>query len=320
MNLEFSHRKLLIASAAALALSTIFGLAAYAQTTPGATVPVNVIVTVTGKDGQEPPALQKEDFLVFQGNDRRRVISAVPQTGEANKLDLYVVVDENSEAQLSLHYPEISAFLRELPGPAMVGVAYARNGVVTIAHDLTTDREAAIKALRIPLGRLGATGGIYLSMADLAKRTNPALGRRAAILLLSHGIDTFRGIRETAPGVNPDLDTAIAAAQRKGIVIYSIYVAPSSHFYRSFFLVNNGQSCLARLGDETGGEAYFTGTITPLNMQPFLDEMARHLAHQYLLTFEAKPGKKPGLYGIRVRVEVSGAEVDAPSAVFIPLP
>jgi len=318
VNLEFSHGKLVLGLAAAL---LVLGacVQANAQTAPGGVLS-RITVTVTGKDRPEPPAMQKEDFLVYQGRDRRPVVSAILQTGAENKLNLIVVVDESSESQLSLRYPELTTFLRELPSPALVGLAYARNGVVIVAQDVTADREAVIKALRIPIGRTGATGGIFLSLASVAKSIRSTPDRRTAILLLSSGIDTFRGIASTTPSMNPDLDSAIREAQRKGITVYSIYVSPSAHFQHSFFLVTNGQGCLARLGDETGGEAYFSGTITPINMQPFLEEMAEHLAHQYIVTFDARPGKKPGLATIKVRTEVSGAEVEAPSEAFIPAP
>ena len=318
MNATFSHRTFLLGFAGAVVLSAAGAAGARAQSSVQQGVPASVIVTVTGREREEPPPMQKDDFLVYQGKDRRPVLSAVPQTGADNKIDFYVVVDDTSENQLALRYPEISSFLRELPGPSQFAVLYARNGTVIVGQELTADREAAIKKLRLPIGRIGATGGIYLSVVDVAKRIQLSPGRRAAILLLSNGIDTFRGVRASTPGLNPDLDAAVSAAQRKGIIVYSIYVAPSSHFYRSLFLVNNGQACLARLGDETGGEAYFSGTITPINMQPFLDELARHLGHQYVVTFAAQPVKKTGLYPIKVRTEVSGAEVDAPSNALIP--
>jgi hypothetical protein len=318
MNPGNNFRKLPLLFAVALTVPAARVPVVYAQAAPAAGVPVRVIVTVTGKEREEPPKMNKEDFLVFQGKQRRPVLSAVPQTGPDNKLNLIVLVDEANESQLGTRYSDVSGFLRELPSSALVGLAYARNGSVTVAQDLTADREAVIKGLRLPIGRTGATGGIFLSILSVAKGVQSTPDRRTAILLLSSGIDTFRGVRATIPSQNPDLDRAVNEAQRKGITIYSIYVAPGSHFQTSFFLSTNGQACLSALADETGGEAYFSGTITPISMQPFLEEMQRHLAHQYSVTFAAVPQKKAGLYSIKVRTEVSGAEVDAPAQVLIP--
>jgi hypothetical protein len=302
------------------ALLTAFSSAAAGQAPPDQGAPVRITVTAVEKGkGQEPPALTKQDFLVYQGKERRPVLSAVAQRGADNKLDLYIVVDDSIDSSVTLNYPDVGAFVRELPSTARVGVLYTTNGTIRVERDLTDDREAALKALRIPIGRTGAGGGIFLSLADLAKRLPPHADRRYAILFLSSGIDTFRGVRSTAPGLNPDLDTAINRLNRSGITVYSIYVSPAAHFTRSFFLVANGQSCLSRLADETGGEAYFQGTGTPVSMKPFLEEMGRHLANQYLVTFSAKPRKKSGYVGIKVTTEVSGVELDGPGQVYVPV-
>lgn len=300
------------------ALLTVFSSAAAGQAPPDQGVPVRITVTAVEKKGQEPPALAKQDFLVYQNKERQPVLSAVAQRGADDKLDLYIVVDDSIDQTVTLNYPDIGAFVRELPSTARVGVLYTTNGTIRVERDLTDDREAALKALRIPIGRTGATGGIFLSLTDLAKRLPAQAGRRYALLFLSSGIDTFRGVRFTAPGLNTDLDTAINRLNRSGITMYTIYVSPAAHFERSFFLVANGQSCLSRLADETGGEAYFQGTGTPVSMKPFLEEMGQHLRNQYLVTFSAKPRKKSGYVGIRVRTEVSGVELDGPGQVYVP--
>jgi len=312
------HRFAFALPAALLALFS--SGAAAAQTSAREGVPVRITVTATEREkGQEPPALAKEDFLIYQGRDRRPVLSAVRQQGADNKLDLYIVVDEAIQSDVSLNYKEISSFVRELPATARVAVMYTRNGTVDISRDLTDDREAALKSLRLPLGRIEAGGGIYLSLADLAKRLPPAGDRRRAILFLSSGVDLFRGVRDTYPGTNPDLELAIDRLARSEVTVYSIYVTPAAHFSRSLFLVMNGQSCLSRLAAETGGEAYFQGSETPVSMQPFLGDLGRHLANQYLVMFSAKPGKKSGYESIHVRTELSGVEVTGPALVYVPV-
>jgi len=301
-------------------LALISSGAAMAQAPAQEGVPVRITVTATSREkGQEPRPLAKEDFLIYQGRERRLVLSAVPQQGADDKLDLYIVVDEGIQSDVSLAYRDIGGFVRELPSTARVGVLYARNGTVEILRDLTDDREAAIKALRLPVGRMEAGGGIYLSLTDLAKRLPPVPDRRRAILFLSSGIDVFRGVRDTYPGTNPDLEVAIDRLNRSGVTVYTIYVSPAAHFARSLFLVSNGQNCLSRLADETGGEAYFQGLETPVSMRPFLEELGGHLAHQYVVTFSAKPRKKSGYESIRVTTELSGVEVTGPTQVYVPV-
>jgi len=309
------------APALTLALFTIGSAAAAAQQTPAAEgVPVRITVTAVAREkDQEPPRLTKQDFLIYQNHERRPVLDAVRQSGDNNKLDLYILVDDAIQSDVTLNYREIGDFVHELPSTARVGVLYSLNGTVTIPQDLTDNREAALKALRIPLGRIGAGGGIYLSLADLAKRLPPAPDRRRAILFLSSGIDLYRGVVDSYAGVNPDLHEAIDRLNRNGITVYSIYVTPAAHFSRSLFLTSNGQSCLARLADETGGEAFFQGFSTPVSMKPFLEDLSRHLNDQYVVTFAAKPGKKSGYDAIRVHTELSGVEVTGPTGVYVPV-
>jgi len=321
MNLSAMSHKLSLGLGLPLALLTVFPSSAAAQQAPAAEgVPVRITVTAaTREKGEEPPPMSKQDFLVYQHHERRPVLDAIRQTGDKNKLDLYILIDDSISSDVTLDYPDVKNFVYELPSTARVGVAYALNGTITVAQDFTDNRDAALKTLRIPFGRFGAGGGIFLSLADLAKRLPPDPDRRRAILFLSSGIDLFRGYQDSYAGLNPDLDEAIGRLDRAGITVYPIYVSPAAHFFRNLFLVSNGQSCLSRLADETGGEAYFQGLITPISMKPFLQELAGHLANQYVVTFAAKPGKKSGYVSLHVTTEVSGVDVTGPSRVYVPV-
>ena len=309
------------ASLSTLALFTIASTAAAAPQAPAAEgVPVRITVTAVSREkGQEPPELKKDDFLIYQNHQRRPVLDFVRQSGDNNKLDVYVVVDDAVQTDVTLDYRDIGNFVHELPSTARVGVGYALNGSVAMSKDLTDNREAVVKALRIPLGRIGAGGGVYLSLADLAKRLPDSPDRRRAVLFLSSGIDLYRGLRDSEAALNPDLQLAIDHLNRSGVTVYTIYVAPAAHFSRSLFLVSNGQSCLARLADETGGEAFFEGFITPVSMKPFLEEIGRHLNNQYVVTFAAKQGKKSGYEAIHVSTELSGVELTGPTGVYVPV-
>jgi len=310
------------AYALTLALFTFASTAAAVPQAPaGEGVPVRITVTAVSREkGQQPPNLSKADFLIYQNHKRRAVLDVVREAGENNKLDLYILIDEAIQTDVTLDYREIGNFVHELPSTARVGVLYGLNGTVKIPQDLSENRDAAIKALRIPLGRIGAGGGIFLSVGDVAKRIPQSPDRRSVILFLSSGIDLFRGVTDSYAGVNPDLQVAIDRLNRSGITVYPIYVAPAAHFGRNLFLVTNGQSCLARLAAETGGEAFFEGFITPITMKPFLEEIAEHLNNQYLVTFAAAPGHKSGYEPIHVSTELSGVEITGPTGVYVPVP
>jgi hypothetical protein len=112
------------------------------------------------------------------------------------------------------------------------------------------------------------------------------------------------------------VDQAVEQAQRAGIVIFSIYSPGADHFGHSFWRINWGQNYLSQLSDETGGESFGSGP--PVSLSPYLDGLSRRLLNQYLLTFLAKPAKKAGMQGVKLRTEVSNAQLVAADSVYVP--
>ena len=85
--------------------------------------------------------------------------------------------------------------------------------------------------------------------------------------------------------MNSYLDQAVSQAQRTGTQVSAIYASGSGHSGHSFWRINQGQSNLSRLADETGGEAHFQGFETPIALAPFLDQFSDRLNHQTDLRF-----------------------------------
>jgi hypothetical protein len=188
-----------------------------------------------------------------------------------------------------------------------------RDGTVDIRQNLTTEHDLAAKALRLPMGNLGALASMYLSIVDLIKGW-PETPTRREIVVISDGIDYFGG---TGPA-NPYVDDCIEGAQKAGILIYAIYATGIGHYGHSLWRMNWGQTYLSEVAQETGGEAYFLGHETPVSFGPYLENINQRLNHQYRLTFLAKPANKPGLQGVRVRTEVPKVELAAADRVFVP--
>jgi hypothetical protein len=101
-------------------------------------------------------------------------------------------------------------------------------------------------------------------------------------------------------------------------VVYAIYTPGIGHAGHSYWRANWGQNHLAQLAEETGAEAYVMGFGPPVSFAPYLDDLAQHLSHQYLLTFLAKPEKKASFQRIKLRTEVPEVEFIAPHRVFVP--
>ncbi|PYT52773.1 MAG: hypothetical protein DMG43_10845, partial [Acidobacteria bacterium] len=132
--------------------------------------------------------------------------------------------------------------------------------------------------------------------------------------LISSGIDYFRGNFPSSP----DVDSTFQRAQKQNINIWSIYAPDAEHRSRGFFRAFRGQSDLSRLAEETGAESYYLGTSAPVSFKPYLDELAVHLANQYLLTFKGNGGAKGRFERVRITTELPHVEFLAAPQVFLP--
>ena len=274
---------------------------------PGA---VTVTVTAVGKKDTSPPAVTKDDVQVYLSKVRTQITNW--RRGE--KLYLAVLIDDSLDSGVASQWNDLKAFLAAQPDTTYVSVAYARNGTAMLVQDFTNNHELAAKALRIPLGGGGAFSSPYLALLALMKRW-PSSADRRSILLISSGVDYFRG--GFGP-TSPDLDPAIQRAQKQNINIWSIYAPDAGHRSGGFFRVSRAQSNLSQLSEETGAESYSLGTGPPVTFKPYLDEIGAHLSNQYLLTFNGSEGKKGRFERLRVTTELANTEFMAPSEAYLP--
>lgn len=291
--------------------------AAAQKAAPAPDLVSTVVTVINHRRGQALPAITRGDVVVRQDGNVRRVVDWQPLRGAKSGVDLAVLIDDSVEERVALQWTGLAHFLGELPADSRVEIAYADYGSATIAQPFTTDRAQALKALRLPLGRINESSSIYLALADLIRHW-PADHNRRVALVISDGIDIYYGISQSTPGQNLNLQRAIDAAQKKGVIVDAIFASGAAAYSRNFYLVTNGQSCLGRLAIETGGRSYQVGTETPVNFTPFLNEIAGSLARQYRLTFRAMLGPKARFARLALAVEQNGIELRAPSRVYLP--
>ena len=307
-------RKFLI-FVAAFAVSTpaIFARGA-AQSSGG--VPVTVTVTATGKEQSAPPAVQANSVIVKQDGKVAKIVSWEPANGGKAGLDLAILIDDSVAQRATNQLREIGDFLRGLSPDARVAVVYTSYGSVKFEKEFSTDHEGAAKAIRIPSAFPGTANGVYDSFGELVKKW-PASQNRKVIIFVSDGIDVTNGVDDSLPGQSMVLQRAIDAAERAGVVVYTVFANGAGRAVQNQFLVNNGQGSLARLASETGGDAFFQGTQTPISFKPFLEDIGKLLGQQYLLTFLATPGDKGRYARLQVSVEAGDVELMAPDHVFV---
>jgi hypothetical protein len=276
-------------------------------------VPARLVVTVEARHGKEVPVIRREDVMAYQGKERGTVTDWLPLQGDHAGLEFFVLLDDASSTSLGSQLEDVRQFILGQPNTTSMGVGYMRDGTVDIVQNFTTDHAAAAKSLRLPFGSTGAISSPYFSVVDLLKRW-PESAVRREILMVSDGIDRYGG---AGLADDPYVTSAVEAAQKAGVIVFTIYANGVGHWGHSFWRINWGQNYLAQIADETGGESYFLGLETPVSFSPYLDDLSHRLNHQYLLTFLAKPEKKAGLQAVRLRTEVPNAELVSADRVWV---
>ena len=292
-------------------------LASPAQAQQKPNVPVTMTVTANVADGKRLPEITPQDVVVSHGNQRLAVTEWTPAQGDRAGLDLFILIDDAANSSLGSQLEELRSFVREQPPMTSVGIGYMRNATVDITQNFTNDYEAAAKAIRLPLGSVGAYGNPYLSVIDLMKRW-PANGNRHEVVMITDGIDRARrSLSGRMLAIDPDVNTASALAQKTGTIIYSIYTPGTSSFHRNFFTATNGQIGLSKLAQDTGGQAFYLGFQAPVSFGPYLGQIRQSLNNQYLLRFSATPGEKAGPHPVSLSTEVAGVEFAAADSFWV---
>jgi len=281
----------------------LLAASAWAQT-------ASLIVTAEGHHRKDAPAIEKTDVLVHSGKEQVAVGSWQRERGQ---LQLLLMIDDGLDSDLGLQLEDLRKFMRAQQANVEIGVDYMRNGTTIAAHALTADHDAAAKSLRLPIGQAGAASSPYVALSERIKKWAPFSGRRE-VLMISSGSDSLYYSGDLQ---NPYLLRGIEDAQKAGILVHSLYYESAGHYGHSYYQVNLGQSYLSRLGDETGGEAYWQGLQSPVSFAPFLDDLTKRLNNQYRLTFAGKVDKKAELQPVKVRTEKSDAELSSASRVWV---
>jgi hypothetical protein len=280
-----------------LALFTVS--AVFAREAPAVAGKATITITAIGKKDSKPPAVSKDDVQLTVGKERKQVAG----WAKGDSLALAILIDDALDTSVGSQLSDLKSFILAQPANTSIAIAYASSSNAMVAQDFTTDHELAAKALRLPRG-ISSASSPYLAVIDLLKRL-PDTGSRRSVLLISSGIDYFRG---TFGPFYPDVDTAVSVAQRTNVNLWSIYSPSAGHRSRSFFLANLGQNNLSKMTDETGGETFYLGTSAPVSFKPYLDELQMHLNNQYLLTFAGDGGAKGKFVRVQLKTELPELE------------
>jgi len=295
-----------------LSLSSSPGFAQDQPAFPG--VRTRVVVSVEPRHGKEVPTVRAEDVVVMQGKQHDKVLEWKPVQAPDVGVEVFIFIDDSlSPTEIGAKLNDLRDFINAQPANVRIGIGYMRNGTAVIAQNATPDHELSTKAMRLTIGDGGASPSPYFALEDLLKRWPPG-NRAREVIMISDGIDRFwdgTGLDD------PYLNSAIEEAQRGSVVVNALYAHGEGHLGHSPWRINWGQNYLSELADATGGEAYYLGNDTAPSFQPYLKGLTERISHQFLLTFEAQPGKKSGFERIKLSTEVPNAELVTQRQVYV---
>ena len=250
---------------------------------------VSLNVTVN-EGGRYVTDLEDTDFEVFEDGVKQPItfFSRVQQP-----IALAVLLDTSASMEGRLETAQEAAigFARHMrPHDLMEVVEF--DAQVSILQAFTGDVAALERAIRRATvnGSTSLYNAIYISLKDLKKaRLSADELRREAIVVLSDGDDT-----SSLVGYEEVLDVA----KRSNTAIYAIGLKQNDGGNRDF---KEAEFVLRQLSQETGGRAFFPGTVHEL--PKIYDQIAQELSSQYAIGYVSKNQARNGAWRrISIRV------------------
>ena len=275
----------------------------------GGARPVTVPVTIRVREPRREVETRFVDYILKEDGELQTILSM--RKPSENPMTLAILVQDDLVTSISTETRGIASFVRRLPTGSRVMVGYIRTGSLDVRRKFTSDLEKAAAGVRPPLGLASASPfNPFVEIIEALRRfDSQPLGRRA-IVVVSDGLDTSRGVDSSSPMESLDLQRAINEAQRRSVAIYSIY-APSAETGGGL-LGLNGQSCLERLSKETGGVAFFEGTGAPVSFDPFIKEIDASISMQIALSYLSTHPQK-GFHRLEIKPLQPGVEIRHPA-------
>ena len=268
-----------------------------------------VTVPITFKLRNKPVEIRVIDFILREDGEIQRELSR--RSPIDSPMTLAILLQDDLVSSVSVEAKTVAEFIRNQPGGSRVMVAYIRQGTLEVRRKFTNELERAAQSVRPPLGLASASAyNPYVEIIEGLRRfDSQPLGRRAMIVV-SDGLDISRGFDTSSPSQSLDLQRAISEAQRRSVAIYSIFVPSAASASPALSL--NGQSCLERLSNETGGRAFFQGTSAPLSFNPFLQEIDSLMQKQIALTYLSTHTNK-GFHKLEIKPLEGDVEIRHPA-------
>jgi hypothetical protein len=278
-------------------------------------VPAESVVTILTKNSEAAPDVKPQEFKVQVNGKSAQVSNVTPLRGDRAGLELVVLIDSGARNSLGRQMDEIRKFVGAQPPTTLVGIAYMQNGQAHFQGPLTSDKQAALKALHLPGGVAGESASPYFCLSDLAKRwpsTNQE--NRREVIMITDGFDPYN------PRFDPEdpyLQAAIVDSVRAGLVVNAIFWHDTGFADRRLGGTVTGQNLMSQVTDATGGVYYYQGFSNPVSFDPYFQDLNRRFQNQYELSFLALAKPKAEVESLKVKLEMPAAKLTAPQRVLV---
>lgn len=258
---------------------------------------ISIAVTVQDKRGLYIRDLDKEDFSIFE-NDEKKEITYFSHNFEA-PISLTVLLDVSGsmalldrlkESKEALHY--LATYL--LDESDEISLLIFADGEVEVAVNFSKDKSEFFKILEETeaYGQTALNDAVGVS----PEFANKGTFEKRALLLITDGI-------ENDSQYSPE--EAIEVARRVDVPIYTIgYKIPFSEQYLNKYKRSRNLTpslivdSLERFSSATGGKAFFVDSA--FNLKHTLRMIKRELSHQYILGYTSYTDPKNEYRKIKV--------------------
>ena len=276
------------------------------------TIPISIFTKKELRQDQAEEIIQVDRLIVKEDKEEQTILSV--RSVSNSPISLAILIQEDLTQDFNLQIKDIAEFVRRLPRGSRVMVAYIRGGTLKIRQRFTDNLEKAASAFQI-VGGTQTANGPYDGVADATNYFDALPTGRRAMLLVSDGLEASRGSTASDLLNSPELERAILRAQRKSVAVYSIYSPTTVTQNDHSFLATVAQGALQKLSDETGGRAFYQGTIAPISFLPFLKDVDLLLNRQFALTYLSTHMKK-GYHRIEVTSTNPDVKIEHPKGYY----
>lgn len=275
-----------------------------------------VVTVLPQHEGKAVPSVSPSDLTLKVDGKLSNVTHWTPLRGPAHQIELVLLIDDSARTSLGTQMGDLQNFIREMPANAKMAIAYMENGQAVFAGPLTTDHQALLRELHLPLpGTPGVTASPYFCLSDLAKHWpshNP--GARREVVMITDGVDNYY-LRYDPE--DPYVLASIEDSLRAHLVVYSIYWHSQGWVSSTGYETNAGQNLLEELTQATGGYSYWIGYGNPVSFEPYFTNIMERVHHQYGLSFLAPLQGKSEVESLKLQVRHPHAKFQAPGQTYV---